>query len=257
MNARYFTLVLLAASSALIISCRSQEPAATEPSAATESAVAAKTAQVPQAESQAPTGRPAVGRPRQTAPKTAAVRPPAAVAPVAPLVQTFTVPEGTPLRVRTTSTLSTKAVQTGANFTASLEEPLIAGNTVIAPKGALVEGRVVESDPGGRVKGVASMTLQLTSLQLEGGKSMPISSDTVVRQANTTKKKDAMKVGIGAGIGAAIGAIAGGGKGAGIGAAVGSAGGTGAVLATRGEPAVIPAETVLTFSLQTPVTVTK
>jgi hypothetical protein len=66
-----------------------------------------------------------------------------------------------------------------------------------------------------------------------------------------------MKIGIGAGIGAAIGAIAGGGKGAAIGAGAGGGAGTGLVLATRGDPAVIPGESQLTFRLQGPITVTK
>jgi hypothetical protein len=63
-------------------------------------------------------------------------------------------------------------------------------------------------------------------------------------------------VGIGAGVGAAIGAIAGGGKGAAIGAGAGGAAGTGTVLATRGDPAVLPSESLITFKLQAPVTVT-
>ena len=71
------------------------------------------------------------------------------------------------------------------------------------------------------------------------------------------KKKDAAKVGAAAGIGAAIGAIAGGGKGAGIGAVIGGAAGTGGVMATRGGPAQIPAETRMSFRLRDPITLTE
>jgi hypothetical protein len=114
---------------------------------------------------------------------------------------------------------------------------------------------VVESDPGGRVKGVASIAVQLTGLRTDGGQQIEISTGSVARQASTTKRQDAQKVGIGAGVGAAIGAIAGGGKGAAIGAAVGGGAGTGAVLATRGKSAVLASETVLTFKLLYPVTI--
>ena len=60
---------------------------------------------------------------------------------------------------------------------------------------------------------------------------------------------------VGAGIGAAIGAIFGGGKGAAVGAGSGGAAGAGTVLATRGKPVVLPAETRLSFRLQDPVTI--
>lgn len=161
---------------------------------------------------------------------------------------------GTPLRVRTTTTLSTKTVASGETFVGSLEEALMDGDRLVAAKGATVRGRVVESDPGGRVKGRARLSIQVTELDTEGGPvELTTRSHTVV--AESSKKDDALKVGIGAGIGAAIGAIAGGGSGAAKGAGVGAGVGTGAVLATRGKAAVIPAESVLSFSLREDVSV--
>src|SRR4029079_12470157 len=114
--------------------------------------------------------------------------------------------------------------------------------------------RVVDSDPGGRVKGVATISVRLIQLRL-GASNVANETHAYARHAHATKRKDAAKVGIGAGIGAAIGAIAGGGQGAAIGAASGGAAGTGLVLATHGDPAVIGAESVLTFKLAAPVTV--
>jgi hypothetical protein len=121
----------------------------------------------------------------------------------------------------------------------------------------LVEGVVVNSDPGGRIEGRARMTVELRSLQLADGRTVDLVSSAYTKEAKSTKKKDAMKIGIGAGIGAAIGAIAGGGKGAAIGAGARGAGGTGYVLATRGDPAVIPSESLLSFRLKAPITVTR
>ena len=156
---------------------------------------------------------------------------------------------GTMLVVRTTSTLSTKTAKSGDTFAASLEEPLTVEGVVVAAKGAEVKGRVVDSDPGGRVKGVASLIVDLTELTLKDGRKVAIDTSDRGVKAKTTKDKDALKIGIGAGVGAAIGAIAGGGKGAAIGAASGGAAGTGVVLATKGDPAVIRAESVLRFPL--------
>lgn len=164
-----------------------------------------------------------------------------------------TIAQGTPLRIRTDSALSTKTAKAGDTFTATLTEPLVVDGKEIAPRGARAQGRVVNSDEGGRVKGIASISVRLTQIHV-GTRDVAITTGTIGRQARTTKKKDAVKVGIGAGIGAAIGAIAGGGEGAAIGAGAGGAAGTGLVLATHGEPAVIPAETVLTFKLTAPVT---
>jgi hypothetical protein len=167
-----------------------------------------------------------------------------------------TVPEGTSLRVRTDSTLSTKTAQEGQTFSATLAQALVVDGVTVAPRGARVTGRVTESDAGGRVQGRARLTVALTSLETSRG-SVALDTGSFVQAARSTKKKDAAKVGIGAGIGAAIGAIAGGGKGAAVGAAAGGGAGTGAVLATRGEAAEIPAETLLTFKLQAPVKVAR
>jgi hypothetical protein len=183
--------------------------------------------------------------------------PGAAAAPTPAPPRTFTLTAGTPITVYTAETLSTKSVKDGEGFTASLARPIVDGDWVIAKKGASVEGVVVNSDPGGRVKGRASLTVRLHSLELADGRTINLSTSSYTKVAKGTKKKDAMKIGIGAGVGAAIGAIAGGGKGAAIGAGAGGGAGTGYVLATRGDPAVIQSESQLTFRLAAPVKVTK
>ena len=180
---------------------------------------------------------------------------PAKVDPPAPSKpEPVTIGAGTPIEVRTQTELSTKSAKTGDSFTATLAAPIEIDGKLIAPRGARVQGRVVESDPGGRVKGLATISVRLTQLRV-GDREVPIETRSIVREAHATKRKDAAKVGIGAGIGAAIGAIAGGGQGAAIGAASGGAAGTGLVLATHGDPAVIGAESVLKFKLTAPVTV--
>jgi hypothetical protein len=174
--------------------------------------------------------------------------------PLSQKAPSVTIAEGTPIKIRTGTTLSTKTTQTGDMFTGTLAEALVVDGTVVAPRGSAVEGRVVDSDPGGRVKGKATISVRLTRLRV-GDRNVEIQTRAIAREAHATKRKDAAEVGIGAGIGAAIGAIAGGGQGAAIGAASGGAAGTGLVLATHGDPAVIAAESLLTFRLSAPVTV--
>lgn len=148
-------------------------------------------------------------------------------------------------------------MQPGDSFFAVLDSPLVVEGLVIAEKGARLEGRVVEVEQAGRVKGRATLGIQLVRLHTSDGQRVAIQTETFRKEAEATKREDAAKVGLGAGLGAAIGAIAGGGKGAAIGAAAGGAAGTGAVLATRGKPVVIPVETRIDFRLNHPVTITE
>ena len=206
----------------------------------------------------APTGsgQSAAAAPRASQPSSASQSSQPAARSAAP-PRSITLDAGTPVKVRTTSTLSTKSQKVGDTFAASLEEPLTQGNLVIAPKGATVVGKVVESDPGGRVSGVASMAVALDTIETADGLTVSLNTNPIRIEAQGTVKKDAAKVGIATGIGAAIGAIAGGGKGAGIGAATGAGAGTAVVLGTRGDAAEIASETVLDFQLAAPVTITE
>jgi hypothetical protein len=128
---------------------------------------------------------------------------------------------------------------------------------VIAERGARVEGRVVASDPGGKVKGVAGIAVELTRLDTSDGQSVAIETDSFERHAEPARGDDAEKVVAGAVIGAAIGAAAGGGKGAAIGAGVGGGAGAGDVMLTRPKPATLPSETRIAFRLRAPLTLTE
>ena len=177
--------------------------------------------------------------------------------PPPPPARKVTIAAGTQLSVRLIETLSSDKNHPGDTFTASLDEPVVADGFVIAERGARVEGRVVDAEQAGRVKGLAKIGLELTLLLTSDGQRVEISTESFSKNGPESKKTDAAKIGGAAAIGAAIGAIAGGGKGAAIGAGVGGAAGTGGVVATRGNAAVLNSETKLSFRLSNSVTITE
>jgi len=177
--------------------------------------------------------------------------------PKARVAKTITIPAGTVLNVRLNEKVSSGVQTNGDAFSATMDQPLIIDGLVIAERGAKVEGVVVEATRSGRVKGRASIGLELKKFHSSDGQYVTISTDTFRKEAESSAKSDAAKVGAAAGIGAAIGAIAGGGKGAAIGAAIGGGAGGGGVLATRGKPAELAAEERLSFRIATDVQVTE
>jgi hypothetical protein len=170
---------------------------------------------------------------------------------------TVTIAEGTLLSVRLNDKLTTQKNQTGDVFSATLDQPLVVDGFVIAERGARVDGRVVQAEQAGRVKGVALLSLELTRIATADGHKIDLHTEIFEKKGPETKKEDAAKIGAGAVLGTIIGAVAGGGKGAGIGAGAGGAAGAGTVMATRGKPAELPVETRISFKLEQPVTITE
>ena len=182
---------------------------------------------------------------------------PAPPPPAPPEPHRVTLNAGILIPVRLVDGLTTERNLPGDSFAATLDKELVADGFVIAERGARVEGRVVSSDKGGRVRGVSSLAVELVRLHTSDGQTVAIQTDGFERRAEETHRQDAEKVGAGAAIGAVIGAIAGGGKGAAIGAGVGGGAGAGTVMATRGNAATLPSETRVTFRLKAPVTITE
>ena len=174
----------------------------------------------------------------------------------APVPASLTLAAGTWVKVRIDQVIASDRNQVGDGFTATLEEPLIAGGLVVARRGQTIAGRVAEADKGGRVKGTSHLGLELDELGLVDGQQVPIHTRLIEYSAGTSRGRDATAVVMGAGVGAAIGAAAeGGGAGAGIGALAGAAAATVGVLATRGRATVVYPEALLTFRLEQPLTV--
>ena len=165
------------------------------------------------------------------------------------------VPSGTLIRVRVNQGMDSKNTAPGTMFDGVVINDVIAGNAVAIPRGAAVQGKVVDVHNAGSLKGKGELALQLTQITL-GGQTYPVVSDAWSHQgADKTGQTVGNAVGLGA-FGALIGAVAGGGPGALLGAGIGGAAGVGASAASRNGEAVVPAEAILTFHLtqQVPLT---
>jgi hypothetical protein len=174
--------------------------------------------------------------------------------PPAPVVKTVTVPAGTVIPIRMTDTLDSATTQSNSIFHASLAGDLIADGMVIARSGAPVVGRVITAKDATHFSGSSELSIELTRIDTVDHP-VDVVTDAFSKQGAGRGKNTAAKTGGGAAIGAIIGALAGGGKGAAIGAATGGGIGAGVNGVTRGQQVQIPTETLVSFHLQSPVTV--
>ena len=196
----------------------------------------------------------AVAQPVENTPVAAAKPAEPAAPPKPPEPRFATLAEGTKIEVRLQDALDSAVNKTGDTFSAILDKDIVVDGAVVAPRGSVLDGELSSVTRSGKVEGVASMSIQLTSLTV-AKQTYPLQTEILKFQAESTKKKDATKVGIGAGIGAVIGAIAGGGKGAAIGAAVGGGAGGAAVVLTRGKEVKFEAEQALSFVLRNSISI--
>lgn len=150
-----------------------------------------------------------------------------------PEYREVTLPAGMVLALRLTSAVASDSSEIEDAVAAALREDIMVDGHLIVPAGTELRGRVVDVDRSGRVKGLARVAFQFTTLEHDGDE-YELPTEAIERFADATKGEDATKIGLGAGAGAAVGAILGGGDGAVKGATIGAAAATGAVLATRG-----------------------
>jgi len=163
-------------------------------------------------------------------------------------------PAGTAISVRNTDTISAKSSQAGQAFQAVVAQPVVYHGHTVIPAGAAVTGKIVQAQQGGKIKGESNLALQLTSIHVHGV-SYPVATSQYLQQAKGKGKRTAAMGAGGAGLGAVIGGIAGGGKGAAIGAITGGGAGVAGSAMTGNKELAIPAESVLSFTLSQPLTI--
>ena len=178
----------------------------------------------------------------------------AATAVLPPPSEKVTVPYGSVLSVRLLESVNSDLNQPGDQFVASLASPVMVGDRVVIPAEAGLQGKIVEVRSAGRFTGRSSLVLELTRLAYNG-KSYQLRTSQYSQQGPARDTRSAETIGGGAGVGAILGAIVGGGKGAAIGAVIGAGVGTGVQARTKGAQVRLPAESLLSFRLETPLEV--
>jgi hypothetical protein len=171
------------------------------------------------------------------------------------LPQTLTLPAGTILRVRVDEWISSDRNSVGDSFSAVLDQPIVVNGWVVARRGQAQTGRVSVVKKGGHGGGTSQLGVDLPDLTFVDGQQLPLQTQLFQTSAGTSHGQDAAIIGTTTGMGAIIGAIAGRGTGAAIGAGIGATAGIIGVMSTQGKPTVISPETVLSFRLQEPVTI--
>ncbi|MGD1108020.1 MAG: BON domain-containing protein [Terracidiphilus sp.] len=181
-------------------------------------------------------------------------------APQAPAYQPargpVTIPAGTLLQVRTSEPVDSKRAKNGELVQFTVIQDVIAGGVLAIPRGATVHGVVtdVKNEGSGNLAGSSVLGLALTSLDL-GGQSYPLNTDQF-RVKGPNKAGQTVSNAVGAGIiGTIIGCAVGRGAGCAIGAGAGVAAGTAASAASPGPRVWIPAEALVTFHINAPLTV--
>jgi hypothetical protein len=173
--------------------------------------------------------------------------------------------EGTLLKARVRRELSTTTTMEGAAFSAELTEAVMKDGRVILPVGAVLDGKVTQVRSGRRISGAAMMHLEPKSVTLPDGTQYILHAQLIDTSADRNTRvgtegnllrrdhaKETMAVVGGVtGAGAVTGAMLGGGVGAVIGAGIGAGAGT-IVWLKQDRQATLPQNSLLVFSLTTP-----
>ncbi|MCX6635926.1 MAG: hypothetical protein NT090_12725 [Acidobacteria bacterium] len=152
------------------------QPAQVEPAPAPAAKTPAKPAPVrrpspavaanpaPESQPAAASSAPPPPEPARSAPSAPVASPPQPPAapepPPPPQPRKVTLSAGTLLPVRLGETLTSEKNKDGDAFTATLDRPLVIDGFVVAERGARLEGRVVEADRAGKVRGVSHLAIE-------------------------------------------------------------------------------------------------
>ena len=162
----------------------------------------------------------------------------------------LTVPAGMTVSVRMLDSIDSGTNYAGETFRATLDNPLLVDGQTVIPKGAEAIGRLVSVERSGRIQGRPVLTLELTALNFDG-KSVPIQTSTYQEMGPSQTRRTAILAGGGAVLGTIVSVVAGGGFL--LGSNVGAAAGTAVQAARGGKQLRIPGESLVTFTLQSPI----
>ncbi len=191
------------------------------------------------------------GQQQPDRPQYAPEQPQAYAAPHGPVV----IGTGTLLQARTSEPVDSKRARDGEPVQFTVIRDVVSGGVLAIPRGATVHGVVTEVKKAGTVSGHSELALTLTSLDLGGQSYQLITNEFKVKGPDKTHRTlgSALTGGL---LGTLIGCSVGRGEGCAIGAGVGVAAGTATSAASSGPGVWIPAEALVDFHLQAPLTVT-
>jgi len=160
------------------------------------------------------------------------------------------IPSGTSLQIRTTETIDTQTMD-GRIFTGTVESDVRdTQGRVAIPRGATAELVVRRGPDDELVLDLDSVTVHGRRYGVDATRNR-IGGGVDIRNSGIgANRETARNVGGGALLGAILGAAIGGGDGAAAGAAAGAAVGAGAQILTKGRRVNVPAETLLSYRLQ-------
>jgi len=171
--------------------------------------------------------------------------------------KTYQLGVGTQISVRNEETIDSAKTAEGQVYAAEVTHDVLdASGAVVIPRGSNAQIVIKSASRGGKIRGASDLVLDLRAVSVEGQEYRLSTTDLSKkgRDGVGKNKRTAAYTGGGAAIGAIIGAIAGGGKGAAIGAGAGAGAGALTQVVTKGQIRV-PAETVMTFQLDRPLSV--
>jgi hypothetical protein len=174
------------------------------------------------------------------------------------LQPTYELPVGTKVAVRTFETIDSATAAEGQTFAGEVTKNVVDGaGDIVIPARSNAEIIIKSASKGGHFRGTSDLVLDLKSVMI-GGNRYSLETAAISKEGKQgmgANKRTATYTGGGAALGAIIGAIAGGGKGAAIGAVAGAGAGAVTQTVTKGSSIKVPAETILTFQLDQPLTV--
>jgi hypothetical protein len=173
--------------------------------------------------------------------------------------KTYELQPGSEISVRTNEEIDSATAAEGQTFDAQVTRDVRdADGDVVIPRGSGARIVIKSASKGGRFRGASDLVLDLESVTING-RQYAIDTADITQKGKSglgANKRTGEYTGGGAALGAIIGAIAGGGKGAAIGAGAGAGAGALTQVLTKGHAIRVPAESVLTFSLDKPLRVT-
>ena len=166
----------------------------------------------------------------------------------------MTIANGTRLWVQILQTLDSHHSRPGRNFDGVLAQSVFVNGLVALPRGAQVEGTIIDARPPGHLKGKPLLALQLSSVNI-GQASYMLTTLAWMHEGPGKGGQTAGNAVGGAAFGTFAGAVVGGGPAALLGAAIGGLSGLGLSALSPSAHIFVPAESVLSFRLTAPLIV--